>query len=284
MTSRAAGSFRRGSSKGGGPRVRMSISEGPSRRRSNAAEERKLSFGGFIRSRSSSKGTVQYCLPGTREANSGDLQVRERRARKTSRWQAHPKREAMATLAAAHAEWSAAQSPSAKLETDNPDTLELVDDDDESLVNDKDDEVLRVLEKNEDDRTEEEVDLVKAATSDVKFFEKLTPEQHRELCRTMTCARRESSPQSPGPARPACRSGDDAYASRRRYEHVEKAEDIFRQGDEGTTFYIIFRGAAKCYVSASKDVLGTCVCVLEDGDSYGGLASRKLPNIIVASS
>ena len=97
---------------------------------------------------------------------------------------------------------------------------------------------------------------VQAATVDIKFFERLVPHQHRELCRVMT------------------------------YSYVPKGVNVFSQGDIGTTFYVIYRGAAKVYVKEAltdppptsilplppSKQLGTCVCVLEDGDSFGELA------------
>ena len=65
-----------------------------------------------------------------------------------------------------------------------------------------------------------------AATSEVKFFERLEPQQHRELCRVI------------------------------KYDPVPKDTVLFRQGDEGSTFYIVFRGAVKVYVSGSVSRLG----------------------------
>ena len=91
------------------------------------------------------------------------------------------------------------------------------------------------------------------------------------------------------------------------HELVDKESVVFSQGDEGTTFYIIYKGAATVYVpdedrEKGQGSLGqaatalqslarrrgsvvtadglrlarqqTCVCMLEDGDSFGELAPR----------
>lgn len=106
------------------------------------------------------------------------------------------------------------------------------------------DQVLRVLEKSVDARNDDDLAVVQQATKDVKFFGTLTPQQHLELCRVMT------------------------------HELVPKDAPIFSQGDEGTTFYVIYMGAAKVFVSDGRlpGQQGACVCVLEDGDSFGELA------------
>ena len=56
---------------------------------------------------------------------------------------------------------------------------------------------------------------------------------------------------------------------------VPKDHVIFQQGDEGSTFYIIDIGAVKVLVlderlsaSGAPNRYGSCVCVLEDGDSF----------------
>ena len=85
---------------------------------------------------------------------------------------------------------------------------------------------------------------VQRATAEVKFFTQLKPQEHMELCRVMT------------------------------FELVPKDTAVFSQGDEGTTFYVIHLGAAKVLVHdwRSTKAHGTCVCTLEDGDSFGELA------------
>ena len=49
---------------------------------------------------------------------------------------------------------------------------------------------------------------------------------------------------------------------------------VFQQGDEGTTFYILYSGAVKVIVQDAANAMdhGSTVCVLEDGDSFGELA------------
>ena len=48
------------------------------------------------------------------------------------------------------------------------------------------DEVLRCLGKSSQDRTDDDLRVIQKATSDVKFFEQLSTEEHYELCRVMT--------------------------------------------------------------------------------------------------
>ena len=78
------------------------------------------------------------------------------------------------------------------------------------------DPMLRVLRKPPDLRTEEDLIVVANATKTVKFFRQMGDAAlHRELCRHMTL------------------------------EQVPKESVIFQQGDEGSTFYIIYTGAVK---------------------------------------
>jgi CRP-like cAMP-binding protein len=165
--------------------------------------------------------------------------------------------------------------------------------DDAALENDR---VLRSLKKPPSSRTDEDLQVIKQATADVKFFERLSTEEHHELCRVI------------------------------EHTYLPKGHTIFEQGDEGSTFYIIYMGAAKVYVAYATAApaahqtdpkplrslesfnhpfsafesdatsslgrsaagapaaaappaaaqplhkLGTCVCLLEDGDSFGELA------------
>ena len=128
-------------------------------------------------------------------------------------------------------------------------------------------DVLDALSKQPEQRNEADLHKVHAATANVKFFERLTPSEHLELCRVMS------------------------------YEQTGEATTVFSQGDEGTTLYIILSGAVKVFVADSRALaaqsssddakddgmddgmddgedaaLGTQVCVLEDGDSFGELA------------
>jgi len=123
-----------------------------------------------------------------------------------------------------------------------PDDVQIV----EELDMDRHERVLRVLSKAPEQRSSAELTLLQDATADVKFFERLTSAQHLELCRVMT------------------------------HERLDKEECVFSQGDEGTTFYVIYLGATKVYIKELGGALarskGACVCVLEDGDSFGELA------------
>ena len=137
------------------------------------------------------------------------------------------------------------------------------------------DPLVRALARGPAARSVDDLKLIEGATADVKFFERLSRDQHLELCRVMT------------------------------HELVDKESVVFSQGDEGTTFYIIYKGAATVYVpdddrEKGQGSLGqaatalqslarrrgsvvtadglrlarqqTCVCMLEDGDSFGELA------------
>ena len=141
------------------------------------------------------------------------------------------------------------------------------------------DPVLQALRKPSSERTDDNLQTILLATADVKFLQRLSPEEHRELCRVIQLV------------------------------FIPKDTAIFEQGDEGTSFYVIYLGAAKVYVdyekpsrAASLGMMGglsstklgaqvatsqvevdleggnksspkpSCVCVLEDGDSFGELA------------
>lgn len=97
-------------------------------------------------------------------------------------------------------------------------------------------------------------------TSDIKFFQRLTKSQHYELCRRMN------------------------------YKVCMHGETLFEQGDEGTTFYVIYRGCCKLYASdESLNWCRTCVATLEDGTCFGELAllgggHRNASAVFAASS
>ena len=80
------------------------------------------------------------------------------------------------------------------------------------------DPLVRALARGPAARSVDDLKLIEGATADVKFFERLSRDQHLELCRVMT------------------------------HELVDKESVVFSQGDEGTTFYIIYKGAATVYV------------------------------------
>ena len=80
------------------------------------------------------------------------------------------------------------------------------------------DPVLRALRKPSSERTDDDLQTIQQATADVKFFQRLSPEEHRELCRVI---------------QPAFAP---AYTS------------VFEQGDVGTAVYVIYHGAAKVHV------------------------------------
>lgn len=163
------------------------------------------------------------------------------------------------------------------------------------------DEVLRCLGKSSEDRTDEDLRVIQKATSDVKFFEQLSKEEHYELCRVMTHRERSCS-------KPCLSHAELTCCPRLLAVFLPKDTLVFAQGDEGVSFYIIYMGATKVHVqyappsqaasfgmatklSSAKlgaqqadgyeegrddddglSKLGTCVCVLEDGDSFGELA------------
>ena len=151
--------------------------------------------------------------------------------------------------------------------------------------------VLQALRKPSSERTDDDLQTILQATADTKFFQRLSPEQHRELCRVM------------------------------QPTFVPQDTLVFQQGDEGKSFYVIYHGAAKVYVKHPPKVvkptlsmmdlnpkklgaqaaiarkldsnrtqaglhiaiekseeeeeqakLGSYVCALEDGDSFGELA------------
>ena len=104
-----------------------------------------------------------------------------------------------------------------------------------------DDEVVRVLSKPAESRQMEDILVLQRATADIKFFERLGNVQRQETCRAMT------------------------------YELVPAGADVYLQGAEGSTMYAIYMGAAKVFVAESGKA-PKCVCVLEDGDSFGEVA------------
>ena len=110
--------------------------------------------------------------------------------------------------------------------------------------------VIKVLQKPPSEREDEDLDVVQRKTAGIKFFKGLNdPIQHHEICRVMT------------------------------YEYVEAEQMICTQGEMGTTYYVIYSGAVKVFVSdGSKNSslenngLGANVAVLGDGDAFGELA------------
>ncbi len=87
--------------------------------------------------------------------------------------------------------------------------------------------LLKSLLKSGKDRTLDDVALLTRATADVKFFRHLTQQQHRDVCREMT------------------------------YAVYPADTTLFQQGDEGHTFYIVFRGACKIYTYSADHALAT---------------------------
>jgi len=137
----------------------------------------------------------------------------------------------------------ASKSGASASDPNEEEEYDLILDEEPNDNEDRNEMVMRVLTKAPDQRSEDDLALLQQATEDVKFFERLTPIQYKQLCRVMT------------------------------HERLDREQVVFTQGEEGTTFYIIHWGAAKVYVS-DADTLppGQCVCVLEDGDSFGELA------------
>ena len=177
-------------------------------------------------------------------------------------------------------------------ETEERPEMVLVDPD--STLDETADQVLQALRKPSSERTDDDLQTILQATADSKFFQRLSPEEHREICRVIQPA------------------------------FVPKDTVVFQQGEEGKTVYVIYHGAAKVYVAYTKPAkaaswglmaglgptklgaqaatstkleyiepnadgeeeseeakgaseeakvakLGSCVCVLEDGDSFGEL-------------
>ena len=110
------------------------------------------------------------------------------------------------------------------------------------------DPILKILKLRAADRSAEQLQQVNKYMSQVSFFRQLTDEQQKlELCRYIT------------------------------FERVQRGDIVFQEGSHGVTFYIIFSGAVKILVvddrfKATPGHLGSCVAVLEDGDSFGELA------------
>ena len=177
-------------------------------------------------------------------------------------------------------------------ETEERPEMVLVDPD--STLDETADLVLQALRKPSSERTDDDLQTILQATADSKFFQRLSPEEHREICRVIQPA------------------------------FVPKDTVVFQQGEEGKSVYLIYHGAAKVYVAYTKPAkaaswglmaglgptklgaqaatstkleyiepnvdgeeeneeakgaseeakvakLGSCVCVLEDGDSFGEL-------------
>ena len=98
-------------------------------------------------------------------------------------------------------------------------------------------------------RTKQDCEVLQRATAGVKFFKQMNdPEQVLELCRTLTL------------------------------KNFGAGQQVFKQGDEGSTFYIIFSGGIRCvevYVNdfkSGKEGIGECVVKLSVGDAFGELA------------
>ena len=103
--------------------------------------------------------------------------------------------------------------------------------------------LLRSLMREPAERNDDDVQMIVRATADIKFFQRLTQSQHVELCREMG------------------------------HIVVPGETTLFKQGDEGSTFYIVYRGCCKLYASdASLNWTRTCVGKMEDGSSFGELA------------
>jgi len=127
----------------------------------------------------------------------------------------------------------------------------------QSLGATNDDPILKILQQVPDARSQEDLERVRQATVDVKFFRELNdPSQHLALCRHMT------------------------------FEEAEFEQTIIKQGETGYIFYIIYTGGVRVHVhnersatngdvtpsDSSAPTVGSCVCVLEDGDSFGEIA------------
>ena len=98
-----------------------------------------------------------------------------------------------------------------------------------------------MLRKPSEARTDDELNLI-CRGANVKFFRQIEdPKLHLELCRHITC--KTSPPMNPSLLR----------ATKARH-------------------YIIYSGAVKVMVKDKESHDASCVCVLEDGDSFGELA------------
>jgi len=102
------------------------------------------------------------------------------------------------------------------------------------------------LAKKPEKRTQFDLEVLQRATAAVKFFRQLDdPGQHLELCRVLTLRK----------------FGNGAQ--------------VFKQGDEGTTFHIIYSGGVEVYVNdykSGKEGVGARVATLGPGETYGELA------------
>ena len=103
--------------------------------------------------------------------------------------------------------------------------------------------LLRSLMRDPQERNEDDLSLIVRATSDIKFFQDLSEQQHSEVCVGLT------------------------------HEVVPEGKTIFTQGDEGSIFYIVYRGSCKMYVNDAKlNWRRTCVATQNEGGSFGELA------------
>lgn len=103
--------------------------------------------------------------------------------------------------------------------------------------------LLRSLMRAPQERTEDDLSLIVRATSDIKFFQDLSEQQHAEVCHGMT------------------------------HEIVPEGTTVFEQGESGSTFYIVYRGSCKMYVNDAKlNWRRTCVATQNEGGSFGELA------------
>lgn len=100
--------------------------------------------------------------------------------------------------------------------------------------------MLRSLLRRPEERTDDDIQLLTRATSDVKFFQELSVKHHTEVVRDM------------------------------RHEIVPSGAAIFEQGDVADDFYIIYRGSVRLYtVNSELSWSRTCIASLEDGASFG---------------
>ena len=96
--------------------------------------------------------------------------------------------------------------------------------------------LLRSLMREPEDRSESDVQLLMRATAEVKFFQHVNEQQHADLCREMD------------------------------YEIVPSGVTLFKQGQEGSTFYVVYRGSVKMYATdASQGWTNKCIATFEDG-------------------
>jgi len=118
--------------------------------------------------------------------------------------------------------------------------------------------VVTTMEKPKELRTQVDVSHLVFNTRAIKFFKSVSTEVHRALMAKLDC------------------------------KLVLKDSTLTVQGEEGHTFYILFRGGVKVYVNdAERKWKNYCVGTMEEGDAFGELAllnadGRRTATVVVS--